>query len=773
MNSFICSKKFYFTIHFLIISISTFAQTGIIKGTVKTSDGKPAEMVSVALKGTTRGTLVNARGAYQLKNITPGNYTLTAQFVGLAPQSKQVSVTGGETQTIDFVLSENNTQLQEIVVSSGRSNKFTRQQSMDVAKLPLKNLENPQVYEVVTSELMKDQQNINISQALSNVPGAVPSKDPAGGTSITLRGFTAEVAARNGVQFIGAGRSGVDPVNVDHFEVLKGPSAVLYGNTVSSYGGAINMVTKKPFNDFKGEVSYSMGSYGLSRVTADINTPLNADKTLLLRTNAAVNKEQSFLNQGHNNTLTFAPSLLYKASDKLTLSFDMEVYQEDLTRTPYLGFGALGINNVNKVPLDYKSSLYGDDLNAVTKTLRTYFAAKYQFNDNWYSQTNISVNNERVEHSYQYYPTFLDATHVQREIALYGPISTVNSDIQHNLHGDFKTGSLRHRLVWGLDYIHTSTDFHYNFATVDTIDITGTYSPMSKSQADRALAITTPGAFQSQVNQYATYLSDLVNFTDNLMVLVSARFDRYNQTSTGGYNQNSVTPKLGLIYQPVKDRISLFGNYMSGFTNEGPTLQPDGTTITLKPEFARQWEGGVKVNTAGNKLSATLSYYNINVSDAVRYASDNFVFQDGTQKSKGFEVSLTANPVEGLNLLAGYVYNKNQYTRAATGVGKDVSGTPRNVANFWASYKFQQVSVLKNFGLGFGGNYAQKSYYDIDNTIVIPSFVLLNGSVFYDQAKWRFGVSGNNLTNKKYWSPSFTANPQQLRQIIANVTLKF
>ncbi|PTQ98180.1 iron complex outermembrane receptor protein [Mucilaginibacter yixingensis] len=780
MDSLLCSKKplsffstkFSATLLLLFLTTFAFAQNGSIKGRVETSDGKPAEFVNISLQGTTKGATVSKNGHYSINNIAPGTYTLVASFTGLGTQNRQVTVTSGNTSTENFTLTESNQRLQEVVVSSGKVNKFTRKGSQDVAKLPLSNLENPQIYSVVTSDVMKEQQVVNISQALANVPGAVPSKDPAGGTSITLRGFTAEVAARNGVQFIGAGRSGVDPVNIDHFEVLKGPSAVLFGNVVSSYGGAINMVTKKPFDTFKGEVNYSMGTFGLSRATVDINTPLNADKTVLLRTNAAVNREQSFLTTGHNNTTTFAPSLTFKASDKLTLQFDVEAYKEDLTKTPYLVFNALNVKNINQIPLDYKSVLYNDDLNAVASTLRTYFQANYKFNEHWYSQTNISVNNERVEHSYQYYPTFTDATHIDRSIALYGPITTINSDIQHNLHGDFNIGGLRNRFVWGLDYTHTRTDFTYDFADVDLIDITKPYTPVTKPIADAALQASTPGMFLNNVNQYATYASDLVNLTDNLMVLLSARVDRYQLQGTDGYSQTSVTPKFGLIYQPIKDRISLFGNYMSGFTNNGPAVQPDGTTVVLKPEFARQLEGGVKLDVVHGLVSASLSYYQINIDNSVRY-ENNFALQDGTQKSQGVEASVTANPAPGLNLLAGYVYNKNQYTRAASGVGKDVTGTPRNVANVWASYKFQPGNPLADVGFGAGANYSEKSYYDLNNTIVIPSFVLFNASVFYDQAKWRFGISGSNLGNKRYYSPSFTANPQQLRQLIASITFKF
>lgn len=761
-------------IFFCFLNSRAQQKTGSISGTVKTVDGKPAEFVNVILKNTAKGTTVNAQGTYRIGNIAEGTYTLEASLTGLASQTKMLTVRAGETSQVDFTLTESDRQLQEVVISAGKNNKYTKKGSEDVAKLPLSNLENPQSYSVVTSELMKDQQTINISQALSNVSGAIPSKDPAGGTSISVRGFTAEISARNGVPFIAAGRSSVDPVNVDHFEVLKGPSSVLFGNIVAqSYGGAINAVTKKPFDNFKGNVSYSVGNRGLSRLTADINTPLNEEKTLLLRTNAAVHREGSFLDYGHNNTMTLAPSLLYKASDRLTLSIDVEAYKEDVTRTPYQTYSGLSITNLNQVPLPYKTSLYNDDLNAVTSTFRTYFEARFKIDEHWTSQTNISVNNEKVDHSYQYYPDFIDLTHVDREIALYGPIATVNTDIQHNLRGDFRLGSIRNRLVWGLDYLHYKSNMTYNFGFTDTIDVTTSFSPVTKVQADKGLAQGSVGLYPNESSTYSTYLSDLVNITDNFMVMIGGRFDHYKLLGDGGYNQTSVTPKFGLIYQPIKEHVSLFANYMSGFTNNGPIVQPDGTQLVPKPEFARQWETGVKLDVLHNHLSATVSYYSIGIDNSIRYDASFYAFQDGKQKSQGVDFSLNANPISGLNITAGYVYNKNQYTRAETGVGKDIAGTPRNVGNVWASYKFQSGTVLRDFGFGIGANYAQKSYYDLDNTIVIPSFLLMNASIFLDRPKWRVGISGNNLTNKKYWSPSFTANPQPLRQVVGNVTLKF
>lgn len=745
---------------------------GTIKGAIITFDGKPVEDITVSIKENKRGTLTNEKGEYLLKNIKPGTYTLEISAVGIVPQEKYITLAEGQTLIEDFTINLTAQQLQDVMVST-QQNKFNKSSSADVAKMPLKNLENPQVYSIVTNALLQEQLNTNMTQALNNIPGAVATTDAAGGTSITMRGFTAEPAARNGVPVV-YGRASIDPVNIESIEALKGPSATLFGNFIASYGGAVNIVTKKPFDVFRGEIGYSFGSWGLNRVTADINTPLNEDKTALLRVNAAVARQQSFQQSGHNNVYAFDPSFMYKASDKLTLSVDMEIYGENLMRVPFLNFSRLSVTNLNQVPVGYKQTFYDDSYNAVTNTLNTYLRARYQVSKNWVSQTDISISNENVNHSYQAYPTFLDATHIQRGITLFGPITETGTDIQHNLQGDFKIGSVRNRLVWGVDYFNSTNKFDYASATLDTLDITKSYTPVTNKQADYALetrgsASQYPSAFQ----QYATYASDLVNITDNLLALAGARIDRYELKGNSGYNQTSVSPKFGLIYQPVKDKISIFGNYMSGFTNNAPAVQPDGTQVVFKPSYAKQWEAGVKLNMVKNRLTGTVSYYNIDISDAIRYDADNFAYQDGSERSKGIDASLSGSPVAGLDINAGYVYNNHKYVKASSGEGKQAQFNPQDIANFWIGYTFQQASVLRNWGVGFGGNYSDKSYYDADNTIIIPSYTILNATVFYNRPKWRAGIALNNLTNKEYWAHSNFANPQPLRNVTANLTIRF
>ena len=753
------------------IKIRPAKSTGNVKGRISTSDGKPASFVNVNILGHT-STQSDENGNFHLNKIEGGLHTLTASYVGLQSKSEVLHVKTGETTNILIQLNEDANTLNEIIVNGFYTNPYGNKSSVNIAKMPLSDLENPQVYNTVNSVLMKEQLTVNLGQALNNVTGAVASNTSRGENQLTLRGFTASVGARNGIQLLAGGRTGVDPVNIERIEVLKGPSATLFGNAVSSYGGAVNIVTKKPLEGKHNEISYTIGSWGLNRITTDVNTPLTAGNNVLFRVNAGVNRENSFRESGHNNTLTIAPSITYRASDKLTLNLDIEAYNESVIRTSSYNIEALGIKNVNQIPLSYRQTLFADDFDANASSFRTYLDISYKISPKWTSQTALSVNSEHLKMSYQNESTFINKDSIRRAIRVFGPIQTTITNLQHNLRGDFYTGNIRNRIVWGLDYTQERQDRYTARGTVDEISLSEPIYQVTRKQADASIGQAY--GYITKIDRYATYASDLVNFTDRLMFLASLRLDHYaRKTSDGGndsFNQTSITPKFGLIYQPLKEVISLFANYMSGFTNMGPVDQPDGTVFVLKPEFSTQWESGIKINSKGDRYRATLSYYVINVRDAVRTDANYRYFQDGKQRSRGYDISLQANPLTGLNIIAGYAHNKNSYTSYNSGAQMQVIGNPANVANLWASYKFQPGSALHYLGIGAGSNFVDKSFYDQANSIIVPAYTLLNATVYYERDKWRLGLASNNLTNEKYWN---YANSQPLRQWLLSTSFKF
>jgi iron complex outermembrane receptor protein len=264
--------------------------------------------------------------------------------------------------------------------------------------------------------------------------------------------------------------------------------------------------------------------------------------------------------------------------------------------------------------------------------------------------------------------------------------------------------------------------------------------------------------------------------------MLSLRADRFvdkgtyypaYDTAKAAYSQNALSPKLGLVYEVVKDQVSFFGNYMNGFSNL-TGVGFDGESF--KPQQANQWEFGVKLDAFQHKLSSTISYYNIGVSNMTRQDLDHpgFDIQDGTQVSKGIEAEVIANPFGGLNIVAGYAYNDSRMTKSQKNVQglRPASAGPEHLANLWMSYRFMKGAV-KGLGFGVGGNHGSAAF-QTNNTafaFVIPAYTVIDATVYYDRPTYRLGVKVDNLTNEQYWS--FRLAPQMPTRVTANITFRF
>lgn len=745
---------------------------GSITGKVITRDGQAAGFVNVTVIGQ-HGTQANEQGYFKIDNIEAGERTVIASYVGLQSQEQHVNVIAGQSITISYILSENATTLQEVVVNSERTNKFRTRESEYIARMPLTNLENPQVYSTVNKQLMQDQLAVSMPEAVRNATGAVPVINPSGGFSAFFRGFGIGANARNGMESTSE-RSALDLANIERIEILKGPSGTLFGAAVSSFGGIVNVVTKKPMDAKKTEISYTTGSFGLNRLTADINIPLNEEKTLLFRVNTAIHKERSFLSYGFNNTFLFAPSLSYKVNERLTFNFDGELLNVNNTQPTNFIISSADIKQPRDILWDYRTALYHNNVDVKNYATRIYTSANYKISSNWQSTTLFSYSAENVDHSYQRPVIWRSPTTAVRASSVYGPVYNGYTNIQENINGKFNTGFLKHNLLIGGNYRYYKGDFLFSEAAViDQIDVTKPFLPVVKQMID---SLTNFAPYPTPEQRTASvYASDAINFTEQLSVLLSLRVDHFNRKSnpgtTDGFKQTSLAPKIGVVYQIIPESVSLFGNYMSGFQNAEPVIQPDGTRKTLDPIFANQAEGGVKTELFNKRLSITASYYYIDIDNATRVTADQFTIQDGRQASKGLDLEVIAEPVPGFNIIAGYAYNDNRIKTATDPavVGNKAASSPQNVANLWMSYKFQQT--LKGFGVGFGANYVDKMYRAVNNVFFIPSYTTMNAVLSYSRPAWGIQVKANNLGNKRYWD--LWGNPQAPSNFAASLTVKF
>ncbi|PIF29776.1 iron complex outermembrane receptor protein [Flavobacterium sp. 9] len=759
------------------------ATTGQISGTVITNDGNASQGVVVKLIEINKSAVTNSAGKYDFKKVPFGKYTLEVSMAGYASSTETAEITE-QTSTADVDIRVNSSveNLDDVVIRTG-GNRFAKKESFDVAKMPLKNIENSQVYIVVSKELMKEQVITDYNSAFKNVPGAgIAEVRNQGRTTSISRGFATPQVVRNGVGSFTY--TSIDPANLERIEVIKGPSATLFGSTLSSFGGLFNRVTKKPFDSFKGEISYSAASWDLNRFTADINTPINADKTALLRVNTAFHSERSFQDAGFNKNFSIAPSFSYEINERLTLLIDAEFSLYKATSptrlTPFAGKDAL--TSIEALNIPYKLSFANNTINYTSQQYNVFAQLKYKISDEWTSQTILS----RTRSSSDGYVVALQMTSptTLRQQVTYQESPFYGTDIQQNFIGKFNIGKLKNRVVAGVDYYSLRATRNDAIVNMPAMDYKKPGDAYNNFNVDKVAPMFATAKFTNYVSNdeetYSAYVSDVLNVTDRLLAMGGIRVDRYMNNGTyypskdsiaGNYNQTALSPKFGLVYQIMKEKISVFGNYMNGFSNVSGS---DFYGNTFKPNQANQWEGGFKFDL--NKISATLSYYDIQVTNVTRDDPDhsNFSVQDGTQVSKGFEAEFIANPISGLNIVAGYTYNDSKFEKSNPnfqGLRPSTAGSP-TTANLWASYRVT-TGGAQGLGIGFGGIYGSK--YNQTNTAAfkfsIPSYTVLDASLFYDQPKYRLGLKVDNITNEKYWSYRLAA--QNPTRITANVTFKF
>lgn len=479
---------------FLTSAPFLFSQNTKIKGSIVDNSKTSLFGVNVYLKGLSKGTQSNENGFFEISNISNGSHILILSSLGYKTKEIPFSISNNETKDFgSIVLFEGNELLQEVVIEGQRDNKFSRKKTAYVSKFPLKDLENPTVYSTVTTELLESQIATNFDDAMVNATGISKlwestGRSPGEGTGyFSTRGFATQPALVDGMP--GFTFSAVDPSYIERIEVIKGPSATLFGSTVTSLGGLINVVTKKPYQGFGGSVSYTAGSFNMHRASVDINTPLGNSDNIFFRINASYLNQDSFQDAGFRETFFVAPSLTYRVNNRLNLSFGVEYSQTEQTN-PSMLFVRRGLpmvsRNVKDLGVDPNKSFTSDDVTLTSPIFNTRAIADYKISDNWTSQTVFASAHSEAKGYYQYmiegagaafmviqplaeipYPPLQNDVNeilleagglLQQDVftRIYDKrdANATKANIQQNFTGDFKIGNMRNRLIFGLDYVY-------------------------------------------------------------------------------------------------------------------------------------------------------------------------------------------------------------------------------------------------------------------------------------------------------------------------------
>ena len=119
---------------------SLMAQKGTVTGTVTDTDG-PLIGVTVIVEGSAIGSITDFDGNYSI-SLDPGNYTITASYVGYGAESQEVNITSGGTTTADFTLSQGILVDEVVVIGSRASSRTNTDSPVPIDVINVKSLKN-------------------------------------------------------------------------------------------------------------------------------------------------------------------------------------------------------------------------------------------------------------------------------------------------------------------------------------------------------------------------------------------------------------------------------------------------------------------------------------------------------------------------------------------------------------------------------------------------------------------------------------------------------
>jgi iron complex outermembrane receptor protein len=224
------------------------------------------------------------------------------------------------------------------------SSKLTN--SRTATKTDVALMDAPVTMQVVPQQVLKDQQAVTLEDAAKNVSGVQRVWTSGGiGQDFVIRGFGSNYTRfRNGKRI---SYFNTDMANVEQVEILKGPSAMLYGRVEP--GGLVNVVTKKPQDDAHYSLQQQFGSYDFYRTVAEATGPLTDDKSLTYRMDFGYTDRNSFRDFVSQEQIFVAPALHWQATEKTEFNLNIEYTDRKL---PYdTGLPAVG-NRVANVPIN-------------------------------------------------------------------------------------------------------------------------------------------------------------------------------------------------------------------------------------------------------------------------------------------------------------------------------------------------------------------------------------------------------------------------------------
>lgn len=648
-------------------------------------------------------------------------------------------------------------------------------------------METPQAVSVIGAEQIRDQKANKLDEVLRYTAGVRAGTFGADTRNDwwLIRGFKSDDVGLflDGMQLFYTSYASwkLQAPNMERVEVLRGPSAVLYGG--SSPSGIVNVISKMPPADPVRFIETGVNNFGNAYVGFDVGGPVATQPEngkLFYRVVGQVQNGPTQVNFTPDNNYFIAPSVTWKPDADTTFTVLASASRQETRGINFLPYeGTVTNARFGKIPTSFFA---GDP--SVDKFTREQEMLGYQFERNLTDDLTFRQN-ARFAHVDVTYRGYVGNNWADINTASLGRYNwyaknTANqANLDNQLEYRFNTGAVRHTMLFGVDLKGYQIDDYqaFNFGTVPSINV---FNPAY------GFDIPLTGApfrnFQITQKQAGTYLQDQMKL-GNFTLVLSGRNDWVETTQAGrdtgatlaSRDDSRFSGRAGLIYN--------FDNgiapYVSYATSYNPIIGLNAQNQLFLPETGQQAEIGVKVAPRGFDGYFTASVFdlkrqNVATTDPVVTTLQN---QTGEVTSRGIELEAVANATRELKLIGSFtayhLFNSRDLDPSL--VGKTPTNTPELLVSGWADYTFKD-GPLAGFGFGGGVRYVGSSWADTANTLEVPAVVLGDLALHYEWQNWRTALNVVNLTDKIYVASCAAASScfyGDRRRVTASVSYKW
>ncbi len=652
--------------------------------------------------------------------------------------------------------------------------KYLYADQVNALRTPTPIIDVPQSLSIATADQLSEQGFTSIGELINYTPGVNTSQGEGHRDAIVFRGVrsTADFfidGVRDDVQYY-------RPLyNLEQVEILRGPNALLFGR--GGTGGILNRVTKK---GLLGESfsSYQAGFDSFGEFGVQIDSNFGASDTRAFRINAffeGLDNHRDFYNGdriGINPTARFALT----PETTLDLSYEYVDHQRFVDRGIPTGSDGRPVEALEDV------AFADPDLNT-TELEAHLIRARLEHNFSGRLKGNFSAFHGDYDKLYQnfYANDYDEATNI---VELDGYVDTTqrqNTILSGDLIGEFEAGDVRHTVIFGTEYIDTSSDQDRFNAFFDTsaadvaAGVPGARTDHASFFATRRIISNgvgllsdgriTTNSFTADLNDdtrvgievFSAYIQDEIELSDKLDVTIGARFDSFdidvfnvpaNETRTR--KDEEISPRLGLVFKP-KESVSLYASYSESFLPRSGEqfANINGDNNRLDPNTFANLEAGVKWDFS-RRLGLTAAVFEIEQESPVVSDSDAGTFDVIETTVDGFELQLQGQVTSRWYISAGYSYLDG---KQADGIRRPRE-LPENMFSVWNSFQ-----ATNRLALGLGLTYQDESFINNGNSAVLPSYTRIDAAAYYDVSDTlRVQLNVENLTDELYFPNSHSTH---------------